>query len=134
MTQALDGPRLKNERARSQLNELSVQINEFLNGQPYVSFIEVDEEHRRVSLGVEVRQRPDLSWGVLMGEILHNLRSSLDHAFWQLVASHGGKPHERTAFPIFLREDGFDAERQSRGRRRGMCDGLSASNFSTIKS
>jgi hypothetical protein len=36
----------------------------------------------------------------LIGEFLHNLRSSLDHLAWQLVLHNGGQPTEGTSFPI----------------------------------
>lgn len=40
----------------------------------------------------------------IIGDVVHNLRSSLDHLAWQLVEANGGtpsdKPGEQTAFPI----------------------------------
>jgi hypothetical protein len=36
----------------------------------------------------------------LVGEFLHDLRSSLDHLAWQLVEHNGGKPTEFTTFPV----------------------------------
>ncbi len=36
----------------------------------------------------------------LIGEFLHDLRSSLDHLAWQLVLHNGGQPTEETKFPI----------------------------------
>lgn len=36
----------------------------------------------------------------LIGEFLHDLRSALDHLAWQLVLHSGGKPTDKTTFPI----------------------------------
>ena len=36
----------------------------------------------------------------LIGEFLHDLRSSLDHLAWQLVEHNSGKPSSDTSFPI----------------------------------
>lgn len=36
----------------------------------------------------------------LVGDIVHELRSSLDHLAWQLVKQNGGKPDHLTDFPI----------------------------------
>jgi hypothetical protein len=36
----------------------------------------------------------------LIGEFLHDLRSSLDHLVWQLVLHNGAQPTEETKFPI----------------------------------
>lgn len=56
--------------------------------------------------------RPSVN--TLIGEFLHDLRSSLDHLAWQLVLDAGGKPTEKTRFPI------RDAPRTNKkGERRG---------------
>lgn len=38
-------------------------------------------------------------FSLLVGDCLHNLRSSLDHLAWQLVRCDGATPSRRTAFP-----------------------------------
>jgi hypothetical protein len=42
----------------------------------------------------------DSRLNTVIGEFLHNLRSSLDHLVWQLVEQNGGKPTGDTSFPI----------------------------------
>ena len=54
---------------------------------------------------------PD-DWSAMIGDVLHNLRSALDHLAWQLVLAAGGKPNKwRNYFPIHLAcpkdQDGF---------------------------
>ena len=58
-------------------------------------------------------------WGVLIGEILHNLRSALDHLIWQLVILETGAPPTttKTAFPIFETAAGY----KSREARPSSC-------------
>jgi hypothetical protein len=46
---------------------------------------------------------------MLIGDVLHNLRSALDHLAWSLA---GTKADKRTEFPIFLKKNDF----LSRGR------------------
>jgi hypothetical protein len=43
---------------------------------------------------------PDLEWSIRIGEVLHQLRSALDHLAWQLVLIDGGRPSRQTQFPI----------------------------------
>lgn len=43
-------------------------------------------------------------WGARVGDILHNVRSALDHLAWQLVLDDGGSPSRHTYFPICTRE------------------------------
>lgn len=41
------------------------------------------------------------SWGPLVGDIVHNLRSALDHMAWQLVIASGRTPKRpNTSFPV----------------------------------
>ena len=45
-----------------------------------------------------------IEWSIRIGEIVYNLRSSLDHLVWQLVLDNGEKPSRRNAFPIVWEE------------------------------
>lgn len=40
-------------------------------------------------------------FSVLIGEIVHQFRSGLDHLLWQLVLVNRCQPHSRSEFPIF---------------------------------
>src|SRR5690606_25074611 len=106
----------------------------FLGGEPYVSFVDVDDERWEIAIGIEVRQHLDVRLSILIGEILHNLRSCLDHALWQLVLHEGGTPHNRTGFPIYLKDAGFESETLDTSRRRGMLVGLSPKSVAEIRS
>jgi len=39
-------------------------------------------------------------WAVILGEIVHDLRSALDHLVWQAVELSGGEPDRGHAFPL----------------------------------
>ena len=41
-----------------------------------------------------------IEWSITLGEILFNLRSSLDHLVWQLVLDNGQTPGRYNEFPI----------------------------------
>lgn len=43
-------------------------------------------------------------WGAQIGEVVHALRSALDHLAWQLVIAGGGTPNNRTQFPVCKRK------------------------------
>lgn len=45
----------------------------------------------------------DPQWSILVGEVLYQLRSSLDHLAWQLVLLDGGTPNQQTQFPILTK-------------------------------
>jgi hypothetical protein len=44
---------------------------------------------------------PPEIWGVVLGEIVYQLRSALDHTIWQLVLANHGTPDKGNQFPIF---------------------------------
>lgn len=46
-----------------------------------------------------------LQFGVILGEIVHDLRSALDHLVYQMVLLNEGKPYTRNYFPIYLVHD-----------------------------
>ena len=55
--------------------------------------------------GDEVIQSADLPsfparWGVLVGELIHNLRSALDYLIGEFVREGGREPDSGNAFPI----------------------------------
>lgn len=131
---SLDGAKLKLDRAREHLNSLGTEISLFLSREPYAAYVDMDEESREIRFGIEVRERPDARLSVVIGEILHNLRSCLDHAAWELVSHEGGTPHSRTSFPIYLRPPGFDTELISTRRRVGALVGFNAGSVALLKS
>jgi hypothetical protein len=66
----------------------------------------------------EVKEAP-LRWGVLVGEIVHNLRSALDHAFFCLAEGPDVDPRH-LQFPIFESERDYQRWRKSspQGKRK----------------
>jgi hypothetical protein len=58
--------------------------------------------------------QPDIRFSIIAGDIIHNLRSTLDHLVWQLVLRDGQEPTDRNQFPIYTSEDRFVKEVKSR--------------------
>jgi hypothetical protein len=83
------------------------------------AFGQFNRDRRELAVSVTVREPcPDM-WGVLIGEILHNFRSSLDHLVWELVILETGKPPQptkagttpKTGFPVFQYFQGYKSDR-----------------------
>jgi hypothetical protein len=91
------GCRLKLQQAQRHLWELKAEIDRF------------QESDRDPT--------PPLHLGVIVGDLLHNLRCGLDHVIWQLVLLNGGTPTKSHQFPICDTEDEFrrKAKQQLRG-------------------
>ena len=61
---------------------------------------------------------PMLPWGVIAatGDIVHNLRSALDHLAWQLVCvgTPGMEPTRQVGFPIAIDADTYNTEKTAK--------------------
>ena len=113
MSHALDGPRLKISRAHMHLESLRERVQRFSNGNPYGVVADYDGHTDKCVLRAHVFDHPPQEWGIIIGDIAHNLRSALDQLIWQLALLQTSTPYVKTAFPIF---DAFTKYRDN-GRR-----------------
>lgn len=113
---ALRGVELRVLRAREHLQELDKHIQDYLVSKPYRLTVQPDAALSVYRITVH-HTPPPLELAAIVGDVLHNLRSALDHLARQLVLAHGGVPVDgggggTTTFPITSPE--FDP-----ARRRG---------------
>ena len=111
------------DRADEHFNTLSIEINRWLNLLHAFPVTEVDAETGIAVVSVEIREQVPDSWGPILGDVLHNFRSSLDHLAYALTVASVGSPlapelERQTEFPIFSTESGF--EQSGRLAIRGM--------------
>jgi hypothetical protein len=124
----LEGCLLKFGRSYQQFQALDGQIAHFLKGKPYTVVREFDPNTREATYRLRIRERCPLVWSVMIGEIVYNLRSALDHALWQLVIEDGGQPTDHNGFPIFLDPAKYQ---NARGAPR-LLDGLKPTSRTVI--
>jgi hypothetical protein len=110
MAHPLDGCRAKLKRAEEVFDELSGSLLRFLESRPYISEGGFDLASSEWVLRFRVRESPPLRWGVLIGDVVHNMRSALDHLAWQLVLLNAAQPTTRTQFPIYGDEAAYRRE------------------------
>jgi hypothetical protein len=95
-------------RANFQLRELNERFRKYTEERPYRIGEHFDlrpaEEIGDYSFLIENPLVPNREWGVLIGEIVHNLRSALDHA----VYAAAGNPSRNTFFPVYVNEEDWD--------------------------
>jgi hypothetical protein len=100
----LDGCREKVTRAGDHLATLDSESRRFVEEQQYAFAFETDAKTGEKVIRLRSRRQPALDppvrLGIIAGDVLHNLRSALDHLVWQL-ATIGKGPGERNQFPIF---------------------------------
>jgi hypothetical protein len=110
----LSGVELKVWRAHRHTTELKSALKTSLDPERYA--ITSKSESDTGTYVYSVKQVPpiDVEWAPLVGEILFDLRSALDHLAWQLVLLDGKTPGEQTQFPI------YDSPRDKQGKLRAI--------------
>jgi hypothetical protein len=106
---ALEGVRLKLERAEHVIDELNEAVVGYLAEQPYEVIGKFDRESSEYVLrGRVTKSTAYLS--VIAGDVVHDLRSALDHLAWQLALLNTATPYDRTQFPIALSPGEFNSK------------------------
>lgn len=124
----LVGVQAKIDRAGEHIEEINTAAESWLKDCAQPKFeTEVDGEWEIVRLRVPEAPPPRIS--VIAGDVVHNLRSSLDHLAWQLVESISGKATGDNYFPILMNEADFKARvwkprRNRQGRPVGPLVGI----------
>jgi hypothetical protein len=106
---------LKLERVQQHTSVLQDAMDRFLAREPYAIICEHDPKLDEYILRAKVRKEPPPEWSPIIGDIVHNWRSALDHLAYQLVIRNGETPCRRTQFPIFSKSP-FDASLYSKDK------------------
>jgi hypothetical protein len=113
----LRSSRLKIERAKKHLLEFEAEKDFFLSTKPYGVAARFKPEQKLTEYVVgTVPEIPD-SLSVIVGDVVHNLRSSLDHLASELVRDAGGSD-AGIYYPICENFQRYQSE--SPGKTRGM--------------
>ena len=100
MASVFEVAQLKLRRADAHLAALEAGIAEYVDRSPFKLVLNVQPSDKRVVLvEFHVVEQPDIYLGTVVGDCVHNLRSSLDAAIHELAETHGEEA-KRTQFPI----------------------------------
>src|SRR5215207_2015647 len=94
MSVALEGCCAKIQRADMHLDFLYQRVESFVDdGGPYKLHTQPDSKTGEITVYGQVLGEPPIDeWGAIIGDVVHNLRSALDHLVWQLTIAEGHKP------------------------------------------
>ncbi|MGH2429062.1 MAG: hypothetical protein ACRDGV_09315 [Candidatus Limnocylindria bacterium] len=108
MARPLDGVQAKIGHAGEHLDCLRDKLLAFVDpDEPYeVIFREIDREQGVVAGHLHVLREPPLEFGVLVGDIAHDLRSALDHLIYQVAKLSVASP-SGTQFPIYSTKEAY---------------------------
>jgi hypothetical protein len=110
-------------RAKQHYDELHRELHDYFTSNPGKMVVrEVDSSG--VSEYEFVTKEPiPARFGLIAGDFLQNLRSSLDYLVWQLVLANGENPGQCNAFPICESPDGWEKSIGKSNRMRGVHPG-----------
>lgn len=95
------GPEHKLNRAKEHLRNLYAEINSAIEKKPYYSSSYFNSDGSLYIGEIKVAFEPPIErWALIVGDVVHNLRSALDHIACRLVVANGGQITKQTAFPI----------------------------------
>jgi hypothetical protein len=119
---------LKIDQAKKHLDTLEKEVRSFLSRNPFA--VVSEEEPRTGDLvdKVRINESVPIHWSAIVGDIINNLRSALDHLAYELVQANDQPTTRDTAFPISDNEAKFKANFPQ------ALDGASMTAISTIQS
>jgi hypothetical protein len=91
---------VKTERAEQHVDDLCARIRAFFETNPYQVIFEDDPKTGDRVFRVRVVSKVPLEIAAAFGDVIHNLRSALDHLAYQLVLANGATPTTSTAYPV----------------------------------
>lgn len=101
MSDAFEGIFEKLKRSHENIRHLEIEINRFLNDGPYPRLSDDNEKIIPEALKYHMGRSIPPRFSVLAGEIVHHLRSCLDHVVWTFSDPTYRQVHERFIdFPI----------------------------------
>jgi hypothetical protein len=107
---------LKVKRAKHHIADLEGRINTFFTGEPDPYPIVKRHDSGTGDLVYKLGECSPIpeDFALIIGDILQNLRTALDHLVWQLILSNGGTPNNRSGFPIAKTIKEYEAESPKR--------------------
>jgi len=113
---------LRLKRASEHLQSIKAEVRRWREEHPYRTYVKFDEQSGEKSIIAEVFWQPRAELGLLIGDCIHNLRSTLDNLVYDLARANRNGPLSRSIardsqFPIFTSEAKFLSKgmRQIRG-------------------
>src|SRR3989304_6763196 len=114
----LRGIRAKLRRAKEHYGTLESEINIWGKQQANIGQLNIRRDGSwYVVISDPMPTIPNARFSVIVGDILHNIRSALDHLVWQLVLRDGHEPTTRNEFPIYESRDKFFEEVKFRKKK-----------------
>ncbi len=112
--------RAKVERAKQHIRQLDTELRAFFDARPYVVGAKRNPQTRQLVYYVSSVRDTPISIATMTGDVLHSLRSALDHLAYQLVLVGTGQPGPFTHVYFPIADDAAKYKAESPGKVKGM--------------
>jgi hypothetical protein len=106
----------KIDRGQTQIEELNAEIGRFIDIRPYEIVSKYDPGRDEQVWSFRVTKNIPRVIPVIVGEVLHNLRSALDQMVCAIALQHSGKTKD-TYFPFGTSASHFEAQLTEKGKQ-----------------
>lgn len=105
-----DSPALKIARAKHHIEDLNRQAAAYCKEGHYRFVVQDDGESNKRTITTRIDQPTRDTFAPILGDAVHNLRATLDLAFWSIMAPHVASPSDRKKlyFPIRETAEGLE--------------------------
>lgn len=104
---SLDSIRQKIDHAKLHLNLVKSEIAEYLKANPGEFVPHASSTHNKPTFVLKPKSTIPEKIGLVIGDCVQNLRTSLDYLVWELVLKAGNIPGKDNAFPICVLPKSF---------------------------
>lgn len=104
-----ESAQLKIKRAQKHIGDLEQVFTRFINTQTHTFSIQYETETDTYSVEVHFKEAIPNELALILGDAVHNLRTALDHATWELIGIDGGTQDRDTAFPFSKLKPEYEA-------------------------
>ena len=101
------GVRIKVERAKEHFGDLQARIEGLQEDNAYKAIPYDEPDTGDLVYKVKIGNQPPPYWSAIVGDCVHNLRSSLDLLVCEMVRTEGNPVGEQNGFPIFKSANAF---------------------------
>lgn len=104
-----ESARLKLQRADYHISDLERQFAAFVAEKPHRFIVQSDPNTGHLRIRVRFVKNVPAAFALVIGDAIHNLRASLDHAIWELVGFDHGTQDRHLKFPTGDTRISFEA-------------------------
>lgn len=130
----------KLEWARKHLGALDIEVSAFFADKPIRARVEIDRNAKRIRVWGELAKEMPAHWPLMVGDIVHSLRGSLDHIVWALSSKNPGfatapdGQRRQVQFPICTTAGEYFGNRKSEGQRKRRARFINSAPLAVIDS